>query len=269
MDVGVKNPHSVAATAHAGNHRIGFRCVATQQRQHFRHLGQAFFPDHALEISHHHGVGVWASHGADDVEGVIHIGHPVTHGFVQCVFQGTAAAFHGHDGRAQQFHAVDVGALAFHIFTAHVHHTFQTVARADGSCCHPMLASTGFGNDARLAHSFGEHGLAYGVVDFVGTRVIQVFAFQEDLRPTLLTAHTGGVVDRGRATDKVLQLVLKFCQKGRVMLVFGVGVFEFVDGVRQRFRHKAAAIDAEMTAGVGLLVVKHDEILFKDYLKAI
>jgi hypothetical protein len=53
------------------------------------------------------------------------------------------------------------------------------------------------------------------------------------------------------------------------VLVFGVGVFEFVDGVRQRFRDKTASIDAEMTFGVGLLVVKHDGILFKDDLKAI
>ena len=47
------------------------------------------------------------------------------------------------------------------------------------------------------------------------------------------------------------------------MLVFGVGVFEFVDGVSQRFRHKTAAVDAEMTFGIGLLVVKHSDIFLK------
>jgi hypothetical protein len=121
---------------------------------------------------------VRASHSADDVEGVIHISDPVAHGFVQRVFQRAAAAGHRYNGCAQQFHAVNVRALAFHVFTAHVHHAFQAVAGTDGGRGHAMLASARFGNHAGLAHAFGEHGLADGVVDFVGARVIQVFTFQ-------------------------------------------------------------------------------------------
>ena len=38
-----------------------------------------------------------------------------------------------------------------------------------------MLAGASFGNDARLAHAFRQHGLADGVVDFVRASVVQVF----------------------------------------------------------------------------------------------
>ncbi len=41
------------------------------------------------------------------------------------------------------------------------------------------------------------------------------------------------------------------------MLVLGVGVFELVDGVRQRLGDEAAAVLAEVTFGIGLLVIEH------------
>ena len=59
--------------------------------KHLRHLGNAFGTDNALEIAHHHGVGVRAGHGTYDVEGVVHIRNPVAHGFVERVFEGAAA----------------------------------------------------------------------------------------------------------------------------------------------------------------------------------
>ena len=48
------------------------------------------------------------------------------------------------------------------------------------------------------------------------------------------------------------QFVLEFGQKIRVILVFGVGAFQLVDGISQRFADKAAAIGAEMAVGIGL-----------------
>jgi hypothetical protein len=77
-DVGVEDAHGVGATAHTGQHRVGLQAVV-----HAGHLGDAFFANHALEIAHHHRVGVRPGHGADDVEGVVDIRHPVTQGFVR------------------------------------------------------------------------------------------------------------------------------------------------------------------------------------------
>ena len=90
-DVGVEDAHGVAATAHAGDHGIGLFTRQLQAAQQLGHLRQALFANYALKVAHHGWVGGRARHGADDVEGVVHIRHPVAHGFVERVFQGFAA----------------------------------------------------------------------------------------------------------------------------------------------------------------------------------
>ncbi len=212
-NVGVKNPHRIAATTHASDDGIGLQTVCragqVQGAHHVGHLLEAFVADDALEVPHHHGVGMGASHRADDVEGVFHIRHPVAHGLVQGIFQRLAAAFDRNHGRAQQFHAIDIGALAFDIFRAHVDHTLQPVTGADGGRRHAMLPCACFGNDTRLAHALGKHGLPDHVVDFVSAGMVQIFAFQENLCAPLLLARAGSVVDGRRAAHEMRQLVAK------------------------------------------------------------
>ena len=133
----------------------------------------------------------------------------------------------------KQLHAVDVGALALDVFAAHVDHAFQPVAGTDGGSGHAVLAGAGFGDDARLAHALGEHGLADDVVDLVGAGVVQIFALEEDLRATHFAAHAFGVVHGRGATHKVGQLLAELGQEFRVVLVLGVSRLELVDGVGQ------------------------------------
>jgi hypothetical protein len=147
--------------------------------------------------------------------------------------------------------------LAFDVFAAHVDHAFQAVAGADGGGGHAVLACAGFGNDAGFAHALGEHGLANGVVDLVRARMVEVFSLEKDLRATHFTAHACRVVDGGGAAHKVRQLGLEFGDELRIVLVLGVSGFELVDGVGQGFTDKAAAVNAEMPLGIGLLVVVH------------
>ena len=52
-----------------------------------RHLRHALVADHALEIAHHHRVRMRAGDGADDVERVLDVGHPVAHRLVERVLQ--------------------------------------------------------------------------------------------------------------------------------------------------------------------------------------
>jgi len=88
-------------------------------------------------------------------------------------------------------------------------------------------------------------------------RLAEVFALQEDLRTALLPAHARGMVDGAWAADKMRQLVIEFGHKFGVELILGVGRLEFVEGVGQRLGGKAAAVDAKVTAQVGLLVIEH------------
>jgi len=111
----------------------------------------------------------------------------------------------------------------------------------------------------RLAHAARQHGLADGVVDLVRAGVVEVFALEVNLRAALLAAHARGMVDGGRASDEMLQFVVEFGQEFRIMLVSGIGVLQLIDRVGQCLGNETAAVNAEMTCKVRLVIVVHDE----------
>ena len=65
------------------------------------------------------------------------------------------------------------------------------------------------------------------------------------------------MVDGGRAPHKVGEFALELGHKSGVVLVFGVGLFQFFNGVCEGFAHKAATKLAKVAARIGLLVVRH------------
>ena len=89
-------------------------------------------PDHPLEIAHHHRVGVRAGHRADDVEGVVHVGHPVTHRLVDGILERAAPAEGRYDLGTEQFHPEDVERLATDVFGPHEYLALQTEQGGDG-----------------------------------------------------------------------------------------------------------------------------------------
>jgi hypothetical protein len=140
----------IAAAADAGGDRIGQAAVLGQ------HLLARFAADDGVEVAHHARIRMRAGHGADDVEGVLHVGHPVAHRFVERVLQGGRAGSDRHHRRAQQLHAVDVDLLPLDVGGAHVDHAFQAQPRGNGGAGHAMLAGAGLGDDALLAHARGQ-----------------------------------------------------------------------------------------------------------------
>ena len=261
-DVRIEDSHRVAATAHAGNHCIGLAAG------HLWHLDQALVADHTLEVAHHGRVRMRPGDGTDDVEGVFDVGDPVAQGFVQRILQRLRAALDGHHGGAEQMHPVDVRRLAFDVLAAHVDHAFHSVACTDGGGGHAVLTGTCLGNDARLAHAARQQRLSDGVVDLVGSGVVEVLALEVDLRPAQFAAHAGGVVDRTGAPDEMGQLGLVFGHESRVALGRRVGVLQFVERVDEGLSDKGAAVGAEVAAGIGLLVVQHGNLVLQDLIEA-
>ncbi len=98
-----------------------------------------------------------------------------------------AAGDRSHFG-AQQLHAEDVGRLAADVFFAHVDDAVESEMGAGGGGRDAMLAGAGFGDHALLAHAQREQALADRVVDLVSAGVIEVFAFEPNLRPAALLA---------------------------------------------------------------------------------
>src|SRR5690606_40729048 len=97
---------------------------------------------------------------------------------------------------AQQLHAVDIERLPAHVLLTHVDLTGHAETRGDGGRGNAVLTSTGFGDDALLAHVFGEQTLADGVVHLVRAGVIEILSLQVNLRAAEHFAPAFGVVQR-------------------------------------------------------------------------
>ncbi|KAG1391315.1 hypothetical protein G6F59_014930 [Rhizopus arrhizus] len=85
VEEGMEQADGIAAAADAGGDRIGQAAVLGQ------HLFACLAPDDGVEIAHHARVRVRTGDGTDDVEGVLHVGHPVAHRFVERILQGGRA----------------------------------------------------------------------------------------------------------------------------------------------------------------------------------
>ena len=119
-----------------------------------------------------------------------------------------------------------------------------------------MLPGAGLGDDARLAEALGEERLADAVVDLVRARVVQVLAFQPDLRAARFFGPALRVVDGGRPANVVLELIVEFGDERGIVAVMGVLLAELVECADQRFGDEHAAVRTEMPAGVGQVIRK-------------
>ena len=87
--------------------------------------------------------------------------------------------------------------------------------------------------------------------------VVQIFALEVNLRAAHFAAGARRMVDGRGTANEVLEFVLELGQKLRVVLVAGVGLAQFLDGVGQGFADEAAAIRAEMAGSIRLLIGIH------------
>src|SRR5690606_15965306 len=138
--------------------------------------------DHRLEVAHHGRIRVRTRRGADDVIGVLDIGHPVSERLVHGVLERAGARGHRVDLGAQPLHADHVGLLALDIGCAHEDLARYSVARADRRHRYAVLAGARLGDDAGLAHTLRQKDLAQAVVDLMAAGVVELVALEVDLR---------------------------------------------------------------------------------------
>ena len=181
-----------------------------------RHWARASRPMTLWKSRTMHRVGVGPHHGADDVVGAVHVGHPVPDGLVDGVLEGARAAAHRAHLGPQELHPEDVEGLAVDVLLPHVDDALLVEHGADGGRGHAVLPGAGLGDDALLPHPARQEALAQGVVDLVRPRVGQVLPLEVELRPAVLGGELAGVVE-GRRAPHVVPL-----QGGQLTLELGV-----------------------------------------------
>src|SRR5262249_46554760 len=107
--------------------------------------------------------------------------------------------------RAEQTHAEDVERLALDVLGAHVHLAFESEQRRGGGARHAVLAGAGLGDDASLAHSLRQQGLAARGVHLVRARMAETPALELDARAGARFAEALREVGRGRLAGVVTE----------------------------------------------------------------
>ncbi|MEY9194927.1 hypothetical protein ABIA16_000043 [Sinorhizobium fredii] len=139
----------------------------------------------------------------------------------------------------------DVRRLALDVGGAHVDDAGKTEAGGDGRRSDAVLAGTGLGDDAGLAHSLGEQDLAYAIVDLVRAGVVQLLALEIDLGAAELSRQALGEIERARPADIVSTEPIELGLEGRVVLGLVPLVLEVEDQRHQSLGDETAAENTE------------------------
>ncbi|MCY1389713.1 hypothetical protein D9M71_45150 [compost metagenome] len=240
----MEQAHGVGATANARHQAVRQATFLGLQ------LLAGFLADHGLEVTDHRRVRVRTGHGADQVEGAVDVGHPVTQGFVHCILERAGAGDHRDNLGAQQLHAENVGLLAFDVSGAHVDHAIQAETCSHGGSGHAVHAGAGLGDDALLAHALGQEDLADAVVDLVRAGVVQLFTLEVDLRAAAELGQTLGEVQRAWTSDVVALEVGQFFLECRIFLGQFIFTGQVEDQRHQGFGNVAATERAKQAVGI-------------------
>src|SRR5215469_2424957 len=115
----VENSDRVAAAADAGKDGIRQAFLTLQD------LAPRLLADYAMKITNHHRIRMRSERRTKQIVCVLNVGHPIAHGFADCVLQSTAAVRDTYDFRSQHAHAENVQPLPAHVLFAHVNDAIQ------------------------------------------------------------------------------------------------------------------------------------------------
>ena len=247
VDELAEHADGVGAPAHAGDHLV------RQSPRQGQHLGAGLAGDAAVVLVDDGGEGVGAGRRAQQVVGGGEGRRPVAQRLVDGVLEGARPAGHGHHARAHELHALDVGRLAHHVGGAHVDGALQAQQGADHGGGGAVLARSGLGDDAGLAHAPGQQRLTQDLVALVGPAVDEVLALEEDAGPAL-QRQGPQLGDRGGPAQEAAHEVVELGGEGRVGPGLDEGVLQLVEGRDEQLGHVLPAVGAEVGGQPGVRV---------------
>ena len=164
------------------------------------------------------------------------------------ILQRSRARSHRDYFRAHQPHAEDIQRLPAHVFLTHVHHALHPEPRTNRGRRNAVLSCARLGDDATLAHASRQQRLPNGVVDLVGTRVVQILAFEEHRRP-----HQRGeprsVAQWRRTTNVSGKQIVELGNEGGISHRLRERVLQPIKRRNERFRHIPPTVAAKAVAG--------------------
>ena len=204
------------------------------------------FSDDLLEVADHGREWMWSGHRAKQIVRVFDIGDPIAQCLIDRVLKNAIAQSDFDHFGSKHPHAGHIQRLTTGIDLPHVDTAFQAEHRTYRGGCHAMLAGTGLGDDAGLAHALDQQRLAERIVDLMRTSVVEILALEEHSRRDagLLLKQFGearSLCQWAFPADVALLQRHELLVEFRVGLGFLVYTFKLIQRGNQRFRHVSAA----------------------------
>src|SRR5665811_2134067 len=234
----------VGGGSNAGAHSI------RQTPDEVKHLGPRLDTDDALEVTHHLGERVRAGDGADHIVGGLDVGDPVAHRLVDRVLEGRAAMVHRDHLGAQQLHPSHIQCLTPRVLRTHVDDALKAHQGSHSGTRHTVLTCAGLGDDARLAHLFGQQGLAERIVDLVRAGVVEVLTLEQDAGAPGMLSELRDLGDDARTTGVGAVQPLELTLESRVDVRLEACLIKLLKSRHEGLRNVTTAIRAE-AAGAG------------------
>ena len=244
LDERVEDPRRVRAAADAGDHLVW------QSPQLVEALLPTLLADHRLEVADDHRERVRPHDRTQDVVRVLDAAHPVPHRLVDRIPQRPRPARHRSHLRPHHPHDEHVQLLPPDILLAHVDHAREAEPGTRCGGRDAMLARSGFGDDAGLAHPLGEQHLPQRVVDLVRPGEVQILPLEVDLRPSRVRGQAFREVQRAGPPDIVLVEVRQLPLKLRVRLGPFVLGRQLLERVHERLGNEPATELPKATLGI-------------------
>src|SRR5438270_5105330 len=173
---------------------------------------------------------------SDYVVGSAHVGDPVANRLGGRVLQCPGADGYLAHLRVQQLHPANVHRLPAHVLGAHVDGALEAEPRRNRSDSDAVLARSGFGYQARLAHAQREQRLPQRVVELVRARVAEILTLQVDVPAAEMLSKTRRRIQRCRPPHERMPVAGQLQLKLRVGLRLVPHALELFEGAHQRLR---------------------------------
>ena len=154
---------------------------------------------------------------------------------------------------SENFHAGYVRRLLGDVDESHVNFAFESEIRGGGCQRHAMLSGSGFGDQFFLAEKLCQQSFAHAVIEFMSSRMVQVFPFQIDLAVAEVTGETVAVIHRSGASLKFAADPPELVDELRRVANRLISVRDFAERGFQFGRDMTAAVLSETSVLVGII----------------
>ena len=150
----------------------------------------------------------------------------------------------------EQFHTIDIQRLPPNVLFAHEYVALQSEAGCHGCTGHTMLTCASLCNHALLTHVLGQQSLANGVIHFVGTGMVQIFALEKNPGAADVVRQPRRLIQRRGPAHVMSEIQIKLSLKGRVIFEVRVELLQIGQCRHQGLGDKLAAKATKAAGGI-------------------